>query len=362
MTDLTDPGPIRELEDLRADVTGRAPGELHRARGLLLAEIQAAAETGDHPRRTRWLRPTLIGAAAAAAAAALTISLLPGPAIHGPRPGAGPASASPPASGPAELTAAYVLNRAASAAAASSRPVPRPGQFIYVTSVTTYLSTEVGRSSSKSWLYRTSRQIWQSENGQQAGLLQIVQHSNLKLPWGPVPPVVSGNPAEWISLPVTSCPGTAPTRGTYAFLASLPTDPGRLRTWIYQHLNGDNRPDAQAWNDIGDMLREMLVPPKLAAALYRVAATIPGASVVPHATNAVGRDGVGVSRSGAALIFDPKTYQLIGEGGVLTKAVAGEGPAGTVIASTAQVRETVVNRLPDIPPSRLEKSMPVVSC
>jgi hypothetical protein len=260
------------------------------------------------------------------------------------------------------LTAAYVLNHAASAAAASSRPVPRPGQFIYVTSVTTYVSTEVGPAGEKSWLYKTSRQIWQSVDGQRAGLLQIVARGNVKLPWGPVPPADSGNPVGWTSLPASSCPGAAPARGTYAFLASLPTDPGRLRAWLYQHANGQNEHDLQAWTDIGDMLREMLVPPKLAAALFRVAGTIPGASVVPHAANAVGRTGVAVSRSGLELIFDPQTYQLIGEGGVLTKAVAGEGPAGTVIASTAQLKEAVADRLPDVPPSSVDKSGGGVTC
>src|SRR5437763_313269 len=89
---------------------------------------------------------------------------------------------------PAVLTAAYVLDLAASAAAASSRPVPRPGQFIYVTSVTTYVSSEITRSGERSWLYKTSRQIWQSVSGQRAGLLQIVDRGNVKLPWGPVPP------------------------------------------------------------------------------------------------------------------------------------------------------------------------------
>ena len=110
------------------------------------------------------------------------------------------------------------------------------------------------------------------------------------------------------------------------------------------------------------MLREMLVPPKLAAALFRVAATIPGATVVPHATNAAGQAGVAVSRSGAELIFDPKTYQLIGEGAVLTKPVPGQGPAGTVVAATAQLREAVADRLPDVPPSQVDKSAVGVSC
>jgi hypothetical protein len=260
------------------------------------------------------------------------------------------------------LTAAYVLNRAASTAASSTRPVPRPGQFIYVSSVTSYVSTEVGRSGDQSWLYRTRRQIWQSVDGRRAGLLQIVDRGNVKLPWGPVPPANSDLPAGWTPLPPASCPGAAPARGTYAFLASLPADPGRLRTWIYRHPGGGNPADAQAWSDIGDMLREMLVPPKVAAALFRVAATIPGATVVPHAANAVGRAGVGVSRSGAELIFDPKTYQLIGEGAVLTRPVPGQGPAGTVVASTAQLREAVVGQLPDVTPSPTDKAVGGVSC
>ncbi|HEY2286433.1 MAG TPA: CU044_5270 family protein [Streptosporangiaceae bacterium] len=375
MTDLPDPGAVRELKDLRTEVTGRAPEDLHRARGLLLAEIAAERDTGASSRSAfpsrgasrprRWLRPVLLGATAAAATAALTVSLLPGPAAHRPRPGAGSAPAA--ASGsqpstPAVLTAAYVLNRAASTAASSSRPVPRPGQFIYVSSVTTYVSTEVGRSGDQSWLYRTRRQIWQSVDGRRAGLLQIVDRGNVKLPWGPVPPANSDLPAGWTPLPPASCPGVAPARGTYAFLASLPTDPGRLRTWIYQHPGGGNTANAQAWSDIGDMLREMLVPAKVAAALFRVAATIPGATVVPHAANAVGQVGVAVSRSGQALIFDPKSYQLIGEGGVLTKAVSGQGPAGTVIASTAQLKEAVVDRLPDVSPSPVDKSVGGVSC
>jgi len=374
MTDLPEPGPVRELKDLRADVAGRAPEELHRARGQLLAEIQAERGVGDgshpafpprgasRPPAARWHRPVLLGAAAAAAAAALTVSLLPGPAAHQARPGTSSPAAGPRASLPAVLTAAYVLNHAASAAAASSQPVPRPGQFIYVSSVTTDLSMEVGQSGTKSWLYKTSRQIWQSVDGRQAGLLQIVDRGNVKLPWGPVPPADTGNPVGWTSLPPNTCPGAAPAQGTYAFLATLPTDPDRLRAWIYGHANGENPADAQAWTDIGDMLREMLVPPKLAGALFRVAATIPGATVVPHATNAVGRVGVAVSRSGAELIFDPKTYQLIGEGAVLTKAVPGQGPAGTVTSSTAQVQEKVVDRLPDVPPSQVDKNVVGVNC
>jgi hypothetical protein len=260
------------------------------------------------------------------------------------------------------LTAAWVLNRAASAAAASSQPVPRPGQFIYVSVVGTGVETDMDSSGGKSWLYKSRNQGWQSVDGQRAGLVQFVGGGYVKLPWGPVPPAGRGTGTSWMSLPPTSCPGAAPARDTYAFQASLPTDPSRLRAWIYRNLNGQNRADTQAWIDIGDMLRGMLVPAKLAAALYRVAATIPGATVVPHAVNAVGRIGVAVSRSGAELIFDPRTYQLIGESDVLTKAVPGEGPAGTVVGASAEVQVKVVDRLPDVPPSQVGKSFAMVHC
>jgi hypothetical protein len=154
-----------------------------------------------------------------------------------------------------------------------------------------------------------------------------------------------------------------PLRGTYTFFTTFPADPASLRTWIYRHLDGQNPPDTQAWIDIGDILRySVLVPPEQGAALFRVLATIPGATVVPDAVNAVGRSGVAVSRSGAELIFDPRTYQLIGERTVLTRPEAGVGPAGTVTNSSAVLQVRVVSSLPDVPPSQVDKSDGDASC
>jgi hypothetical protein len=45
------------------------------------------------------------------------------------------------------------------------------------------------------------------------------------------------------------------------------------------------------------MLRDLLVPPKLAAALFQVLATIPGVRVVTNVTSATGRPGVAVTLS-----------------------------------------------------------------
>jgi hypothetical protein len=74
--------------------------------------------------------------------------------------------------------------------------------------------------------------------------------------------------------------------------------------------------------------------------------------VVRHATDAADRIGIAVARydpgfqADAELIFNPRTYQLLGERSVLVHPVRGEGPAGTVIASTAQLRASVVSRVP----------------
>src|SRR5581483_3021268 len=112
MTDLLEPEAPRELKEMRAGITGRSPEELDKARALLFAEIHGErparpARLAQPPRPARprrWVRPALV-AGTAVAAAALVVSLLPG----------GKAQRT---SQPAALTAAYVLDRAASAAAA----------------------------------------------------------------------------------------------------------------------------------------------------------------------------------------------------------------------------------------------------
>jgi hypothetical protein len=275
------------------------------------------------------------------------------------------------------LTVAYVLGQAARAAASSRQPLPRPDQYIYVSSVTTYLSQTIETGgATKSWLYSTDRRIWLSVSGRKAGVLWERELPNKQLPWGPTPPrVPASSSISWTPLqappvcPKSGQPGCQPTlRGTYEFLTTLPTDPAQLRSWIYRHPDGGQPANDQAWTDIGDMLREMLVPPKLAAALFRVAATIPGARLIPHVTDVQGRPGVAVGRyengfrANASLIFDPRTYQLLGEGEVLAAPVQGEGPAGTVIAATAQLSVTVVDHLPRYQQTRCGPAPAIGQC
>jgi hypothetical protein len=374
---------LTELADLRAGVTGRRPEDLARARETLNAGINGAGR--GRPRRLRlavpgpWpgfrpgLRIALTGVAAVAAAVAVAAALLSSASPGGPRSRHG---------GGTFLTVAYVLGQAATAAARAHQPVPRPGQYIYVSSIDTELTrsggatvcaaapakkTAAGQGKKpphqqdchampmQAWLTTDTVQIWLSVSGYRAGLLHEVQLRQIRLPWGAKPPRVASPLAGWTPLP-PAC-HVKPTIGTYTYLARLPTDPGALRAWLYAHPDGGQPLNDQVWTDIGDLLSEMLVPGKLAAALFRVAATIPGARVVPHATDAAGRPGIAVARPetngpfAGELIFDPRTYRLLGVRAVLTRPVRGEGPSGTVIESAAKIHAAVASRLPRHPAS-----------
>jgi hypothetical protein len=268
------------------------------------------------------------------------------------------------------LTAAYVLGRAATAAARAQQPAPRPDQFIYVSSVDTELNMTCPKvyrhgkqviprqacrpQAEVSWLATDGRRIWVSVSGHRAGVLRDDQLSVSRMPWGVQPPPITGSRVTWSPLPPQPC-HQKPAYGSYDYLTRLPTNLSALRAWLYTHSPESGipgRPSDLAWNGIGDLLDEMLVPPKLAAALFRVAATIPGAWVVPHATDAAGRPGIGVARyqrnfkADVELIFDPKTYQFLGDRQVLARPVKGQGPAGTVVEATAQLRVQVTSHLP----------------
>ena len=70
---------------------------------------------------------------------------------------------------------------------------------------------------------------------------------------------------------------------------------------------------------VGDDLRETATLPAVRAALYEVAARIPGVELIGNVTDRAGRAGVAVamtdtkSRTRQVLILDPKTSQLLAE-------------------------------------------------
>ncbi|MGH3395959.1 MAG: CU044_5270 family protein [Streptosporangiaceae bacterium] len=322
-------------------------------------EVHSATPVQRIISRSRAVRARRRAASAAAtlAAVALAAGLLT--AVRGP-------------AGPSEPNgaAAYVLERAARAVAPLRCPVPRPGQYVVVTSVNWWMTEDMGSSGpTRAWLTLDRRRVWESADGLKPGDSWIDARRIRRLPWSHGPAPATGLGPAWYSLPAQRRPGTPPLRGTYEFLTTLPTNPITLRAWIYRHLDGQQPPDDQAWTDITDLLGGMLVPPRLAIALFKVAAGIPGATVIRHVTDAAGRPGIAVARVDQAypqdneLIFDPRTYRLLGERQTLTAPQKGVGPAGTVTLSSAQLSETVASHLPRFPRGhRAPPSIPSPAC
>jgi hypothetical protein len=107
---------------------------------------------------------------------------------------------------------------------------------------------------------------------------------------------------------------------SYAELLELP----RERQALYRRLRATavececgNGVDEETFVIAGDLLRDNPLPADLRAAILRAAALIPGIELVDGARDVAGRRGVGVAFDGtgarSVLIFDPKTYELLGE-------------------------------------------------
>jgi hypothetical protein len=301
--------------------------------------VDAAWRAG---RRRRRAALTSMAGAGAAVVAALTLGLLTGlPGLPDRHPSARVTA----------RTAAYVLERAARAATQSGQPVPRPGQYILVTSAGLSMTDGGGKNN---WLTLERRRIWWPSDYRRPGVEWYDAVRNERFPWSGPPPA-SGLGTSWLPVPPQGCPDAPPARFTYHFMTTLPTNPAELRAWIYAHKNGGESADNQAWTDISDLLGTTLTPPKLTAALFRVAATIPGATVIPDAIDAAGRPGIAVARLIQAsteddeLVFSARTYHLLGERTTLTAPAKNVGPAGTVIGGWALLNKTVVNHLPRHP-------------
>jgi hypothetical protein len=130
--------------------------------------------------------------------------------------------------------------------------------------------------------------------------------------------------------------------------AELPTDPAELLKRIYAETEGqDSGPDTAAFGFLGDALRESLLPPPVAAAIYRAAARIPGVVLVADSVDAQGRHGVAVARTREdgerqEWIFDPVTFEYLGERSYLVRDTE-LGKAGMLTGTTAVLQRGVVS-------------------
>jgi hypothetical protein len=142
--------------------------------------------------------------------------------------------------------------------------------------------------------------------------------------------------------------GDAPM--SYAGLLALPRDAdalyARLRAAAVDCECGHNVDD-ETFTIVADTLHTTPLPRDLRAALLRAAALIPGIQFVAHERDAAGRRGIAVghdyARRREALVFDGRTYELLGE---TTRQLARDefagGRPGQLLGATAYVRSGIV--------------------
>jgi hypothetical protein len=221
----------------------------------------------------------------------------------------------------APATAAQLLARIATAAARQPAPVVRDSDFTYIRSMVAYEVDSISNGHETTSMEKLhERRIWLPVANVCATGLLIEQGE--RTPISPFPVVngkVDRNPPKGTPMPNFSCPSEGHLGDTtYRLLQSIPTQPDALLAYLTagKKWTNDDPP-----TEIGDMIRETIMPPALAAALYRLAATLPGATLVPHATNVAGRAGIGImwtSKTARQVyknewIFDKTTLRFIGE-------------------------------------------------
>lgn len=140
-----------------------------------------------------------------------------------------------------------------------------------------------------------------------------------------------------------------------SYYADLPTDPTTLLEKVYVVTEGQGHgADAAAFDFIGTALRESLLPPEVAASLYRAAAKIPGVVLVADSVDAEGRHGVAVARTDEVAgerrewIFNPTTFEYLGERSYLVRDT-NDGKAGMLTGTTAVLQRGVVHKTGELP-------------
>jgi hypothetical protein len=270
----------------------------------LMSELRRVDETSQpaaRERRVKRFRPLLAAAGAGLVAIVTAVSVVVTTGHQ-----------QPTSSGPAIQLLAMV----ATAAASQPAPVVRDGDFMYIRSEVAYeVDSIVNGHETSTMEKRHERQVWLPVAD--ICVTGLLTEEGSSTPLSPFP-VVNGK-VDRSGSGGLAVNFTCPSEGhlgdaTYRLMQSIPTDPQALLQYLQAGKKWTNDGPAQ---EIGDLIREAIVPPALSAALYRTAELLPGATLVPDAVNAVGRHGVGIAWDTGDYrtewIFDKTTLQYIGE-------------------------------------------------
>jgi hypothetical protein len=324
------------LAEFRSDMPAPTAAESAAARDMLLAamdnvrsgpgqakpSIWRATAAGRDGRRARAARrfwiPVAAGTCAAAVGIAAAAVMAPGSRTTGPE------------HKPAVLTAAFVLRKAASAAASQAA-----GHGRFFVSESEYIDPGNGRD------VPAKRTIWIG-NGVTGRLVDEGWDGT-----APIPPGISFGRRII----------------TWTQLRSLPTAPGPLLAEIARVSRDNGQPLVQAeFSNIVGLLFESPAPPALRSALYLAASRLPGVTLVPAAHDLIGRAAAEVyvppgfpGNGGYALFFDPSTSAVLGIAELVGSKV--QCPPGSEYAVLAS---GYVNSKFQLPPGAPRSLKPVI--
>jgi len=255
-------------------------------------------------------RGLLVTAAAVALVAGLGVTAADRLSAHSAGP-SGPSAAAAPA------TATAVLDRIAQAAAAGPSVNVGPNQYFYVKAQVASTTIFAKSGTVEGWIAQSQAKetLWR-DNGH-----STIQKAGTAFQ-GYGGPIIG---AFFNGNEVSSDKLLFPT---YAYLESLPANPRQLLSLIQQQPSAHS--DIYAFLFIGQLLSTAVLPPQTAAALYRAAALIPGVTVVPDATDAIGRHGTGIALTSTGgqkghfrlreeWIVSTSKYQFLGAGTSITE-------------------------------------------
>lgn len=329
------------VRSVLAEVDGPSDQAWSDARAALMAEIEAVSRSGRTAgrHRRRWMPVVGLGFVAALAVA---LGLLVTQAFVG----GGVVRPSP--------AAAAVLRRAADAALASPPAHLKAGEYWYTKNEGTYLDAGLGRRGIARALVSSVSQVW-------VGRQHLLSRTRVVR----VRPEAGSRPWQRRAIASffrvgtrsrTSSAGSMDVPVSYRAMRQAPGSLPRLASWVLhaeaaRGFTPKPRYRAQVmFTTIHDILIEPMVPARLQAGLYRVAATIPGIQMLGLRHDTLGRAGLAVGFVDHSngyedeLLFDPTSYALL-DYDETTRHPSGRLPAGTVTEETAFLGAGLVHRV-----------------
>jgi hypothetical protein len=324
---------------LRGAIAVESPAERsHHLRTVADDRATAGSRRAHAARgRRRSVRALGVGGFAAAVAA---VALITQVFVHG---GAGvPQSA-----------AAAVLERAARVTLTSPPARLGPHRYWYEADDGTYLDVGNTRQGSITAYVSEIERYWIGADhwSRRETVMSVRSAEKITKPWQRAAlKMFTGSP----SMSVKGSSYDLPV--SYARMLATPTSTRALRTFVLHAETAPGFTPERKWvpdilmNSIHDILIEPMVPARIRAGLYRVAATIPGIKLLGRVHDSLGRPAFAIGfadrdqQTEYELLFDPNSYVLLDAVETVIRGRSNSIPAGTVEGSTAYIAAGVVRR------------------